>query len=147
MLKGEAISFAQSLLISGFGMALVLLELGLLALLVLLLPRFFAKKAQHGTAASSVPSAPSAPPAPSPAAPAEVELINAPEPLAAMAMAVVADQCGIPIERLRFVSVRGLVELHGVDEATAEAVMRQTALELGRPLADLHFTAIRRLPD
>jgi len=144
MLKGQVISFAESLMISGFGMAMVLFELGLLALAVLLLPKLLGGAASvptPGEAAAALPLSPA------PSAAAEVELVNAPEPLAALAMAVVADSAAIPVERLRFVSVRGLVELEGLDEATAEAVMRQTALELGRPLAELHFAAIRRLDD
>ena len=101
-------SLPQALLVAFIGIVVVLLELGLLTLIIQILSRViraFAKKQPEPAPASPAPAAPAAKSASN-----TLELEDVDEPTAAVIMAIVSDQCGIPLNRLSFKSIRLLQE-------------------------------------
>ena len=93
--------------------------------------------------------APAAAPAAAPVAyaPGRVQLIDVDEPTAAVVMALVSNQSGIPLERLAFKSIRGITELVDVDERTAATIMAIVSKESGIPLDRLSFKSIKKVEE
>ena len=108
----QTLTVGESLMLSGIGILVVFLELIILALLILGLSKLISRMAERKIAgqqpAQAAPAAPAPVEAPAPKAalPAVVELVGVEEPTAAVIMALVADQSGIPLERLAFRSIR-----------------------------------------
>lgn len=121
-----ALSLGESLSLSGIGMAVVFLELILLAVAIMLISQLLRRLSPKedtptigiigstdGPTAVFVASAPAAPAAPAPAAAAptrSLTLTKVDEPTAAVLMALVAHQTGIAPERLDFHSIRLIEE-------------------------------------
>ena len=101
-----------ALVISVVGFVTVILILSFLAVFVLLMGKVFdainAKKAAKAANAASENAVAEAPVAPKAVIP-EVTLYNVEEPDAAVIMAIVSDKSGIPLNRLKFNSIK-LVE-------------------------------------
>ena len=149
------LTFGQSLVLSGIGMSVVLLELAILAVMIVILSKVLGavvgeKKAP--AAAAAVPTPAPAAPAPVPAAPAAparpagLRLENVDEPSAATIMAIISDKTGIPLNHLDFHSIKGApVELKGVDEETAAVLMSIVSKESGIPMNRLSFNSIKKV--
>ncbi len=148
------LTFGQSLVLSGIGMLVVLMELAILAVMIIILSKVLgAVLGDKKPAAAPVAAAP----APAPAAPAVVPAAPAPrpaglvlenvdEPSAAMVMAIVSDKTGIPLNHLDFHSIKGApVALEGLDDQTAAAVMAIVSKETGIPLSRLSFNSIKKV--
>lgn len=132
MLANQTVTFGDSLLIALVGIAVVLIELALLAVIIVLLSkaiRLLEKKGAHTGTANPQPVESSSviplQPVQAAAAPAALAmpgngilLIDTDEQTAAMLMAIVSDQTGIPLENLQFKSIRQVT----VDSKT-EAVL------------------------
>lgn len=122
----DGISIGEALNVSVTGMIVVLLILALLSVLVLLLSKAVrsvekeAKTVKHKAdekPASAPKAAPAAAPvaAPAPAvtptpsaAPASVDLFDVDEKSAAVIMAIVSNESGIPLNRLQFKSIKAI---------------------------------------
>ncbi len=155
----EFLTMSETMLVAVAGIAVVLLELAILAVLIVLLSKIF--KAIEGRFTSSdeevtvIESAPAAPPAAAPAAAPAVsygtangiQLIDVDEPTAAVVMALVSNQSGIPLERLAFRSIKGITELVDVDERTAATIMAIVSNESGIPLNRLNFKSIKKVEE
>ncbi len=153
------LSFGESLLLSGIGMCVVLLELAILAVMIIILSKVLASVAggsKPAAAAAAPAPAPAAPvpaaapaPAPAPAAPvrpAGLVLENVDEATAAMVMAIVSARTEIPLNHLNFHSIKGApVVLEGLDDQTAAAVMAIVSKESGVPLSRLSFNSIKKV--
>lgn len=149
------LTFGQSLLLSGIGMLVVLLELAILAVMIIILSKALdavlgGKKPAPAASAAAPAPVPAAPaPAAAPAAaprPAGLVLENVDEPSAAMVMAIVSDKTGIPLNHLDFHSIKGApVALEGVDDQTAAAIMAIVSQETGVPLSRLSFNSIKKV--
>ena len=152
------LSFGESLLLSGIGMCVVLLELAILAVMIIILSKVLASVAggskPAAAAAAPAPAAPvpAAAPAPAPAAPAApvrpagLVLENVDEATAAMVMAIVSARTEIPLNHLNFHSIKGApVVLEGLDDQTAAAVMAIVSKESGVPLSRLSFNSIKKV--
>lgn len=153
------LSFGESLLLSGIGMCVVLLELAILAVMIIILSKVLTSVAGGSkTAAAAAAPAPAAPvpaaapapaPAPAPAAPvrpAGLVLENVDEATAAMVMAIVSARTEIPLNHLDFHSIKGApVVLEGLDDQTAAAVMAIVSKESGVPLSRLSFNSIKKV--
>lgn len=143
------LTFGQSLVLSGIGMLVVLMELAILAVMIIILSKVLGavlgdKKPAAPAAAAPAP-APAAPAAPAPR-PAGLVLENVDEPSAAMVMAIVSDKTGIPLNHLDFHSIKGApVALEGLDDQTAAAVMAIVSKETGIPLSRLSFNSIKKV--
>lgn len=91
------------LIVALVGILIVLVELGILAVLIQGISKIV--RALEG-AVSKKPAAPAAA-APAPAAPsAGVQLVGVDEPTAAVVMAIVSNESGIPLNRLSFKSIK-----------------------------------------
>lgn len=119
MLANQDIGFFDALKVSGAGIAVVMLELALLAVLVFLLSkivRFFIKKANSRRQIGSSHSAGTDAPVPVPAVhapgqkPGELELVETDEATAAVIMAIVSSKIDIPLNKLNFIRIRLLEE-------------------------------------
>ena len=133
------LTFGQSLLLSGIGMLVVLLELAILAVMIVILSKVLG--AVVGEKKAPVPAAPAAP-----ARPAGLRLENVDEPSAATIMAIISDKTGIPLNHLDFHSIKGApVELKGVDEETAAVLMSIVSKESGIPMNRLSFNSIKKV--
>lgn len=148
------LTFGQSLVLSGIGMSVVLLELAILAVMIVILSKVLGavvgeKKAPAAAAAvpAPAPAAPApVPAAPAPARPAGLRLENVDEPSAATIMAIISDKTGIPLSHLDFHSIKGApVELKGVDEETAAVLMSIVSKESGIPMNRLSFNSIKKV--
>ena len=122
----DGITIGEALNVSVTGMIVVLLILALLSVLVLLLSKAVrsvekeAKTVKHksdekpASAPKTAPaSAPVAAPAPAvtptpAAAPASVDLFDVDEKSAAVIMAIVSNESGIPLNRLQFKSIKAI---------------------------------------
>lgn len=149
------INFTEAVLIALLGFFLVIVVLAVLALFVKLLSLitgsvFGAKEPERK--ASPEPKKAAATAAPTPAAPSSefsrdgfVYLENVSEKDAAVIMAIVSNRTGIPLERLRFNSVKRLdkTELTGISDEEAACVMAITADKLKKPLSNLDFKSIK----
>lgn len=158
------LTMSETMLVAVAGIIVVLLELALLAVLIVLLSkifraiegRFISNPAEEASSAAVPPSAsaPAAAPVAAPAASAAVQgiqLIDVDEPTAAIIMAIVSNESGIPLENLSFKSIRCLapagLELVDVDEDTAAVIMAIVSNESGIPLEKLSFKSIRKVEE
>ena len=99
------------LIVALVGIVIVLVELGILAVLIQGISKIvralegaFSKKSAAPAAAAH---APAAAPAVAPAEPsAGVQLVGVDEPTAAVVMAIVSNESGIPLNRLSFKSIK-----------------------------------------
>ena len=149
------LTFGQSLVLSGIGMLVVLMELAILAVMIIILSKVLGavlgdKKPAAPPAPPPAPAPPPPGPAPPPTAPAPrpagLVLENVDEPSAAMVMAIVSDKTGIPLNHLDFHSIKGApVALEGLDDQTAAAVMAIVSKETGIPLSRLSFNSIKKV--
>lgn len=148
------LTFGQSLVLSGIGMLVVLMELAILAVMIIILSKVLGavlgdKKPAPAPAAAApapAPAAPAAVPAAPAPRPAGLVLENVDEPSAAMVMAIVSDKTGIPLNHLDFHSIKGApVALEGLDDQTAAAVMAIVSKETGIPLSRLSFNSIKKV--
>ncbi len=103
-------NIGEALIDAVMGWAVVFLGIALLVLVVVLAGKLMsAKKPVPAVPAPASAPAPAAPQAQTPRAPGaagELKLYDTPERDAAMVMAIVADELKIPINELRFISIR-----------------------------------------
>jgi len=117
----ENMTFPESLLISLLGLLVVFT--GLIALMaVIFVIKFLAKFIDSGSkkapsaapAAAAAPAAVSAAPAadlvPAPGSSGEIKLNGVDDRTAAMLMAIAADELNIPLNELRFISIREIAK-------------------------------------
>lgn len=90
------------------GWAIVFLGIALLVLVVVLVGKIMSGKKPAVPAPAPAPAAaPPAPPAPpAPGAAGDLKLYDTPDRDAAMIMAIVADELKVPVNELRFISIR-----------------------------------------
>ena len=119
---GAEITIGQTLLISVIGFAIVFLILGFLAIFVTLMGKVFdtinskkeaAAKAQMKSAVSTANAASTAPavsgtPLPENQSIGDLTLINCTEEEAAVIMAITSAKSGIPLNRLKFNTIKGM---------------------------------------
>ena len=98
--RGERI--LQGLKFSAVGIATVMAVLGVIALFTLLFAKIMSKTQGTKTAKAAQPDAP---PAADENAPG-VRLEGVDDKTAAVIMAIVSDKSGVPLERLRFISIK-----------------------------------------
>ena len=101
-------------------------------------------------AAQSAPAPAPAPVAAAPVTPGYLRLEGVSEANAAVIMALVSHQTGIPLNRLAFHSIKCLqdsVELIDVDEPTAAVIMAIVSDTSGIPLERLDFSSIRLIKE
>ncbi len=153
------LTMSETMFVAVAGIVVVLLELAVLAVLIVFLSKIL--RAVESKLASSdeaeVTVIESAPVAVAPAAapvaeaayyaPGRVQLIDVDEPTAAVVMALVSSQSGIPLERLAFKSIKGITELVDVDERTAATIMAIVSKESGIPLNRLSFKSIKKVEE
>ena len=99
----------QGLKFSAVGMLTVLAVLAVIALFTLLLSRILKDKKTAPKTPAPAPGAPSAS-APQPETPEGVTVYDVDDETAAVLMAIVSDRSGVPLERLRFKSIKPLEE-------------------------------------
>lgn len=155
MLDGSVrMMLGDSLLLSGIGMLVVFLELVLLAGMILLVSKIIRglSAKESPVVAAVTPAAPVAVAAPAPAvaikAPAcapALTLTDVSAPCAAAVMAIVSNQSGVPLNRLVFHSIKGVIALTGVEDREAAAVMALTAHQMQMPLNQLCFKSIKKV--
>ena len=121
-LKNETITFSQAVNISVTGIIVVMIILALLAVLVVLLSKAIramekgAKKNQTAQAVKSPVNAVTAPVAdkgaklPETQSAGQLDLYKTDEKTAAVIMAIVSDESGIPLNRLKFNSIKLIEE-------------------------------------
>ena len=155
------LTMSETLLVAVAGILVVMFELALITILILGLSKILrsieGKLVKNDSESSdSVANAPAAVPAPAPAAapapvayiPANcVQLVDVDEPTAAVVMALVSKETGIPLERLMFRSIKGKTELVDVDEKTAATIMAIVSQESGIPLNRLSFKSIKKVEE
>ena len=105
------IGIGDGLLYSLLGLLVVFFALFLLMCIIKLMWVFEKKEQPAAPAAAPAPAAvpapaPAAAPAPAPGCAGELKLYDTDDRTAAMIMAIVADETGIPINELRFNSIR-----------------------------------------
>ena len=146
MLANQTITIGDSLLIALVGIAVVLIELALLAVIIMLLY----KGARDNKAAVQPVETPQvipiqAAPAAVTAPPAVIEngilLVDTDEQTAAMLMAIVSDQTGIPLERLHFQSIRQVT----VDSKTQAVLLAIISDKTGIPADRLIIKSIKAI--
>lgn len=154
MLANQTITIGDSLLIALVGIAVVLIELALLAVIIMLLSkaiRLLEQKGARGNKAAVQPvetpqvipiqAAPAAVTVP----PAVIEngilLVDTDEQTAAMLMAIVSDQTGIPLERLHFQSIRQVT----VDSKTQAVLLAIISDKTGIPADRLIIKSIQEI--
>ncbi len=113
---GAEMTFGQTLLISVVGFAVVFLVLGFLAIFVFLMGKVFdilaANKAKKAEAEVTAPAVTAAAPAvtgtplPSNQSIGDLTLINTTEEEAAVIMAITSAKSGIPLNRLKFNTIK-----------------------------------------
>ena len=155
-----SLTMPETLLVAVAGIMVVIAELALITVIILGISRIMRSIEGKLTGSGSevvesapAPAAPVAVPA-TPAAPAVsygtangIQLIDVDEPTAAVVMALVSDQSGIPLERLAFKSIKGITELVDVDERTAATIMAIVSNESGIPLDRLSFKSIKKVEE
>lgn len=104
-------TIGDGLLYSLLGLLVVFFALFLLMCIIKLMWVFEKKEQPAAPAAAPAPAAvpapaPAAAPAPAPGCAGELKLYDTDDRTAAMIMAIVADETGIPINELRFKSIR-----------------------------------------
>ena len=140
----------DSLLLSGIGMLVVFMELIILSMMILLMSKAITSlqgekkkplSSAHSTGATlhldpiAVGSAPSS----------IVTLQDVTEPAAAAIMAITADNMGVPLSRLAFRSIKGIIKIEGATEEEAAAIMAITADKMGVPVNRLVFRSIKQI--
>ena len=120
-----SLTMPETLLVAVAGIIVVILELALITVLILGISRIMRSiegklsggndelpEATVTPVSVSLPSSPAAAPAAAPVAYAagSVQLIDVDEPTAAVVMALVSNQSGIPLERLSFKSIKKVEE-------------------------------------
>lgn len=102
-------STKEGIIVAILGIIIVLVELGILAILIQGISKIV--RALEGIAtgkkeqsAAPVTAAPAAAPAVQPAS--SVELVGVDEPTAAVIMAIISNESGIPLEQLNFKSIK-----------------------------------------
>lgn len=105
------IGIGDGLLYSLLGLLVVFFALFLIMCIIKLMWVFEKKEQPAAPAAAPAPAAvpapaPAAAPAPAPGCAGELKLYDTDDRTAAMIMAIVADETGIPINELRFKSIR-----------------------------------------
>ena len=154
MLANQTITIGDSLLIALVGIAVVLIELALLAVIIMLLSKTIRllehKGARDNKAAVQPVETPQvipiqAAPAAVTAPPAVIEngilLVDTDEQTAAMLMAIVSDQTGIPLERLHFQSIRQVT----VDSKTQAVLLAIISDKTGIPADRLIIKSIKAI--
>ncbi len=152
----------ETLLVAVAGILVVIAELALITVLILGISKILRsieskltggnEEVSEDKVTSVTPATPVAAPAPA-AAPAayaavpSVQLVDVDEPTAAVVMALVSAQTGIPLERLWFKSIKGKTELVDVDERTAATIMAIVSNESGIPLDRLSFKSIKKVEE
>lgn len=103
-------TIADALLYSLLGISVVFFALVLLILIIGIMNLFTNKKKSAPVAAAAAPvaAAPAAEPEYAPGTAGELKLYDTDERVAAMLMAIVADELGAPLNELRFKSIREL---------------------------------------
>ena len=145
----------ETLKTSGVGFVIVLVVLAFIAVLIKLISGVFSKTIgkEKAEVKADAPAAPvqSAPAAPAvPCTPGVLRLEGVSEANAAVIMALVSHQTGIPLNRLAFHSIKCLqdsVELVDVDEPTAAVIMAIVSDASGIPLERLDFSSIRLIKE
>lgn len=99
------------LIVALVGILIVLVELGILAVLIQGISKIVraleGAVSKKSTAPAAAAPAPAAAPVAAPAAPsAGVQLVGVDEPTAAVIMAIVSNESGIPLNRLSFKSIK-----------------------------------------
>ena len=113
--KADEMSIMEALSVSLVGICVVLAELALIAVFIKILSAiilaFSKKKAPEAAPAVSAPAvaAPAGTPLPASQSAGSLDLIDVDEPTAAVIMAIVSNESGIPLNRLAFKSIK-LVE-------------------------------------
>ncbi len=155
------LTMPETLLVAVAGILVVIAELALITVLILGISKIMrsiesklSDTSEEAPEAAAPVAAPAATPvAPAPAAapvaymPGRVQLVDVDEPTAAVVMALVSNQTGIPLERLWFKSIKGKTELKDVDERTAATIMAIVSKESGIPLDRLNFKSIRKVEE
>ena len=153
------LGWGDTLKTSGVGFVIVLIVLAFIAVLIMMISKAFNKVAGKGKTEeskqevpASAPAAPvaTAPVAAAPATPGYLRLEGVSEANAAVIMALVSHQTGIPLNRLAFHSIKCLqdsVELIDVDEPTAAVIMAIVSDASGIPLERLDFSSIRLIKE
>lgn len=119
LLKYETITISEALNVSVTGFVVVLLILALLAVLVLLLSRAVravegkAKKKNGKTTSAEreptkAPATPKGTPLPETSSAGQLDLYDVDEKTAAVIMAIVSHESGIPLNRLQFKSIKAI---------------------------------------
>ncbi len=111
-----SLTMSETLLVAVAGIIVVMLELALLTALILVLSKAVrnieSKLSKSDAPAAPAVAAPAAPIAPVAAAPAAAPAVNSPvlvdvdDRSAAVIMAIVSDQTGIPLNQLSFKSIK-----------------------------------------
>lgn len=108
----SVLGISEGLLISLIGILVVMFELALLAVFILLMSKVFKlagkKKDTSVQEAPAAPEAPAGTPLPETDSAGKLDLIDVDEPTAAVIMAIVSNQSGIPLNRLSFKSIKKL---------------------------------------
>lgn len=152
------LTMSETMLVAVAGIIVVLLELAILAVLIVFLSkifralegRFVSDSAPSDASANAPVQAPaSAPVAAAPVAVAAsgVQLVDVDEATAAVIMAIVSNESGIPLEKLSFRSIKATTVLEGVDDPTAAAIMAIVSKESGIPLERLSFKSIKKVEE
>ena len=156
-----SLTMPETLLVAVAGILVVIAELALITVLILGISKIMrsiesklsgtSEEAPEAAAPVAAPAATPVAPAPAAApvayAPGRVQLVDVDEPTAAVVMALVSNQTGIPLERLWFKSIKGKTELKDVDERTAATIMAIVSKESGIPLDRLNFKSIRKVEE
>ncbi len=100
----EKIPIGTAALIVALGMAVVFFGLILLMFVTKIAGAIINRK--NTAAPAAAPAAPAVPNAPAPGSAGKIALHNVPDKTAAMLMAIVADRTGMPLNQLRFISIR-----------------------------------------
>jgi Na+-transporting methylmalonyl-CoA/oxaloacetate decarboxylase gamma subunit len=112
MLAGQDIGFVESLMVSGAGILVVMLELSMLAVFIIILSksvRFFESRAKKAIpVAAMADEHANADLVFSTKSQGELELVETDEPTAATIMAIVSNKTDIPLNRLRFIRIKKL---------------------------------------
>ncbi len=154
------LGLGDTLKTSGVGFIIVLVVLAFIAVLIMMISKIFNKATskksdtENEAPVEAKPSAPvttpvSAAPA-APVTPGYLRLEGVSEANAAVIMALVSHQTGIPLNRLAFHSIRCLqdsVELIDIDEPTAAVIMAIVSDASGIPLERLDFSSIRLIKE
>ena len=107
------LGISEGLLVSLIGILVVMFELALLAIFILLMAKVFKLSGKFGKKKTEEPKAVPANvitgiPLPENNSQGKLDLIDVDEPTAAVIMAIVSNQSGIPLNRLSFKSIKKL---------------------------------------